>query len=147
MHFNFDPTLQNQWVQDQRFPATPGMVDLVNAVDAAGCTVVGLTGRNDTQKDATIGNLRKVGYQGFTDSLYFTKWVSGSTPGATRPWFAGTPCEDGVCTTTEYKSITRDHVEDLGYDVVANLGDQFSDLNGGHADEAVKLPNPTYYLP
>ena len=147
MHFNFNPTLQNQWVQDQRFPATPGMVDLVNAVGAAGCTIVGLTGRNDTQKDATLANLGKLGYQGFTDGLYFTKWVSGTTPGAARPWFAGTPCEDGVCTTTEYKSITRAHVEDLGYDVVANLGDQFSDLNGGHADEAVKLPNPTYYLP
>ncbi len=30
---------------------------------------------------------------------------------------------------------------------MANFGDQFSDLIGGHADRAVKLPNPTYYLP
>ena len=30
MHFNFDPTLQDIYVQDQRFPATPGMVDFVN---------------------------------------------------------------------------------------------------------------------
>jgi hypothetical protein len=42
----------------------------------------------------------------------------------------------------------RKHVEkDLGYDIVANFGDQFSDLVGGHADRQVKLPNPTYYLP
>ena len=58
-----------------------------------------------------------------------------------------TPCEDGVCTTTEYKSLTRAHVQQLGYRVVANFGDQFSDLLGGHAERAVKLPNPTYYLP
>ena len=148
MHFNFDPVLQDQqWVQPEKFPATPGMTAVVNAVDAAGCTVVGLTGRNDTQKAATLGNLAKVGYHGFSSPLYFTKWVSGSTPGSTRPWMTGTPCADGVCTTTEYKSLTRAHVEDLGYDVVGNLGDQFSDLLGGHADRAVKLPNPTYYLP
>jgi hypothetical protein len=48
------------------------------------------------------------------------------------------------CTTIEYKSQTRKHVEkDLGYDIVANFGD----LIGGHADRQVKLPNPTYYLP
>ena len=28
-----------------------------------------------------------------------------------------------------------------------NVGDQFSDLQGGYADKALKLPNPTYYLP
>ena len=28
MHFNFDPVLQNEWVQDQRFPATPSMATL-----------------------------------------------------------------------------------------------------------------------
>lgn len=53
-----------------------------------------------------------------------------------------------TCTTVEYKANTRKHIEqDLGYDVVLNIGDQFSDLIGGYADRAVKLPNPTYYLP
>jgi predicted secreted acid phosphatase len=148
MKFVFDPVVQDRdWVQPQRFPATPGMVGLVDRVVAAGCTVVGVTGRNDTQKAASLGNLSKVGYQGFTDPLYFTKWKSGTVP-TDRPWLAGTPCEDGVCTTIEYKSLTRKHiVDDLGYDVVANFGDQYSDLIGGHADRTVKLPNPTYYLP
>ena len=32
MHFVFDPTVQDQqWVQPQRFPATPGMVSFANA--------------------------------------------------------------------------------------------------------------------
>lgn len=148
MKFVFDPAVQDRdWVQPQRFPATPGMVDLVAAARAAGCTIVGLTGRNDTQKAATVGNLAKVGYVGFTDPLYFTKWKSGTVP-TDRPWLADTPCADGVCTTIEYKSLTRKHVaDDLRYDVVANVGDQFSDLIGGYADRQVKLPNPTYYLP
>ena len=34
-----------------------------------------------------------------------------------------------------------------GYDIVANFGDQFSDLNGGFADQTFKVPNPMYFLP
>ena len=64
------------------FLAVPGMVDLVNSVGAAGCTVVGLTGRRDPQRDATIGNLDKVGYDYFTDANYYTKWASGAEPPA-----------------------------------------------------------------
>jgi predicted secreted acid phosphatase len=144
MHFNFDPVLQNMWVQNGLFPATPGMPALVNAVGDAGCTVFGLTGRNDAQKDATLQNLANVGYRAFTADHYFTKWVSGAQPPAYVDCLAdGNPS----CSTIEYKSSTRAHIEDLGYDIVANFGDQFSDLIGGYADRAVKLPNPTYYLP
>ncbi len=39
------------------------------------------------------------------------------------------------------------HRVDLGYDIVANFGDQFSDLNGGFADRTFKMPNPMYFLP
>ena len=35
----------------------------------------------------------------------------------------------------------------LGYDIVANFGDQFSDLNGGFADKTFKMPNPNYFMP
>jgi predicted secreted acid phosphatase len=147
MHFNFDPVLQDtDWVQPQRFPATPGMVGLVNAVGDAGCSVVGLTGRRDPQRAATLGNLQKVGYEPFTDELYFTKWASGATP--SQEIYGGTPCyPTGGCTTIEYKSAARAYVERQGYRIIANFGDQFSDLIGGHARRTYKLPNPTYYLP
>ena len=147
MHFVFDPVVQDtQWVQPQKFLATPGMVSLVNDAAAAGCTLIGLTGRNDNQKAATLGNLAKVGYTGFTAGNYFTKWVSGSTPPS---YVTANDCAKfPSCSTIEYKSTVRKHVEqDLGYDVVANFGDQYSDLIGGYADRVVKLPNPMYYLP
>ena len=147
MHFVFDPVVQDRdWVQPGNFPATPGMVEFVNDAASAGCTLVGLTGRNNDQKAATLANLAKVGYQGFTDDLYFTKWTSAQTPPS---WFTAADCVAyPKCTTIEYKSTTRRHVvEDLGFDVVANFGDQYSDLIGGYADRAVKLPNPMYYLP
>lgn len=141
MGFHFDPELQDVWVQNGLFPATPGMVDLVNTVDDAGCTIVGLTGRNATQEKATIANLEDVGYTGFTAENYYTEWVDeGDRPGYID-------CAEGECTRVEYKSQTRAHVEDQGYRIIANFGDQFSDLLGGHANRAIKLPNPTYYLP
>jgi len=144
MKFNFDPALQDVWVQDQRFPATPGMVKLVNKIHRAGCTVVGITGRNDNQRAATIGNLKNLGYRGFTEANYYTKWTAtGDQPSYIT-------CAAAKCTTIEYKSQTRKHVESRaggGYRIIANFGDQFSDLIGGHADRTVKLPNPTYYLP
>ena len=56
-------------------------------------------------------------------------------------------CAAASCTTVEFKAGTRKHLEDTGYDIALNVGDQWSDLQGGSADHTVKLPNPTYYLP
>jgi predicted secreted acid phosphatase len=146
MHFNFNPAEQDVWVQDQRFPAVPSMVGLGAVAQKYGCTIVGLTGRNDDQKAATLGNLAKVGYTGFTAANYYTKWTGVGA--SQQPSYI--TCAAAKCTTIEYKSQTRAHVESAaggGYDIVANFGDQFSDLIGGSADRTVKLPNPTYYLP
>jgi len=146
MHFNYNPALQDVWVQDKLFPATPGMVSLVNAANKAGCTLIGLTGRNDNQKSATLGNLSDVGYTGFTEPNYYTKWTGVGD--SQQPSYIS--CATAKCTTIEYKSQTRAHVETASggdYTILANFGDQFSDLIGGHALVPIKLPNPTYYLP
>jgi hypothetical protein len=146
MHFTFNPAEQDVWVQAQKFPATPSMVSLVSVAKKAGCTIIGLTGRNDNQKAATIANLTKVGYSGFTAPNYYTKWT-GVGP-SQQPSYV--TCAAVKCTTIEFKSQTRAHIESKAggrYDIVANFGDQFSDLIGGSARHAVKLPNPTYYLP
>lgn len=143
MHFNFDPALQNVYVQDQRFPATPAMVAFVTEAAEIGYTVFGLTGRNDAQKTATLGNLTKDGYTDFTADRFYTKWTGTGT--SVQPSYI--TCALARCTTVEYKSQTRKHIESLGYDIKLNVGDQFSDLQGGYADDTIKLPNPTYYLP
>ena len=144
MHFNFDPTLQNTWVQEQRFPATPGMVSFVDQAVKLGYTVFGVTGRNDDQKTATLANLTKVGYgTNFTADKFYTKWTGVGA--SQQPSYI--TCATVKCTTVEYKAGTRAHIEALGYTIVLNVGDQWSDLMGGHAKKVLKLPNPTYYLP
>jgi predicted secreted acid phosphatase len=151
MHFNFDPALQNTWVQEGRFPATPKMPGVVAAAAKAGCRIVGLTGRNNAQRVATLDNLARLyhdrhGNPWFKSAYYFTKWTSSDTPPAYVD--CGLDGNPASCSTIDYKASTRKHVQRrLGLHIVANFGDQFSDLVGGSSDRAVKLPNPTYYLP
>ena len=141
MHFVYNPDRQNDWVQQKLFPATPGMTGLVKKAQQLGFAIIGITGRSDAQKQASIENVTEVGYTGFTSDNYYTKWAAGQQPSYIT-------CATSSCTTVEYKAGTRKHLEkDLGYDVVLNVGDQWSDLQGGYADHVQKLPNPTYYLP
>jgi predicted secreted acid phosphatase len=142
MHFNFDPALQNVWVQGKKFPKVPGMKQVVRSAAKGGCTIVGITGRSADQRRATIQNLNKY-YSGlFKQKYFFTKWADGQQPKYIT-------CEVAdACTRMEFKSQTRAHVEKkFDVHIIANFGDQFSDLLGGSADKPVKLPNPTYYLP
>ena len=50
------------------------------------------------------------------------------------------------CVSAVARDGQRAYVESLGYDIVANFGDQFSDLDGGFADKTFKMPNPNYYV-
>jgi len=89
-----------------------------------------------------------IGHGGFTDGL-FTKPPIGSYPSyLDTPEFCGPFIDTGrSCPTIQYKSGTRAYIESQGYDIVADMGDQFSDLEGGFADRVFKMPNPNYYLP
>jgi predicted secreted acid phosphatase len=152
----YNPATNATYVLDQKFPAVPGMVDLVTTAEREGYAVFFLTGRGAAQEQATLGNLTADGVgvdAGFPkpttlpngeDGL-FTKPAVADYPDYLKNACAADP--NGSCTTIHYKSATRAHIESLGYDIVANFGDQYSDLKGGYADRTFKLPNPNYYLP
>jgi predicted secreted acid phosphatase len=84
-----------------------------------------VTGRPPEIAGITALNLVNEGYDKGWDGLY------------TKPTSSG---------TQQFKSSTRASIEQRGYDIVANIGDQESDLDGGHADRAFKLPNPFYFI-
>jgi predicted secreted acid phosphatase len=152
----FNPATNGQFVTDQRFPAVPGMVEMVQQAANEGYAIFFLTGRGAGQEAATLGNLTSdgvgvdAGYPAPTtlnngeDGL-FTKPAVANYPPYLQAACAGDP--NGSCTTVHYKSATRAHIESLGYDIVGNFGDQFSDLEGGFADKTFKMPNPNYFLP
>ena len=118
------------------FPAVPGMLNLEAKAEAKGYTVFFLTGRPESQRAPTEANLTDAGFD-FADANVFLKDNAS-------PWLAS--CAP-TCTRVQYKSLTRQHIESLGFDIVANLGDQFSDLDGGFSDRTFKIPNPMYFLP
>jgi hypothetical protein len=152
----YNPTTNAAYVNAQSFVAVPGMVALANRAAAKGYAVFFLTGRPASQEGVTLGNLTSdgigvdAGYPQPTtlndgeDGL-FTKPPVVDYPAYLQSACAGDP--NGSCTTVHYKSATRAHIESLGYDIVANFGDQFSDLKGGSADRTFKMPNPNYFLP
>src|SRR4029078_12326601 len=57
----FNPTTNGQFVTDQRFPAVPGMVAMVNKAKVGGSPVFFLTGRGAPQETAPLGNLTSDG--------------------------------------------------------------------------------------
>ena len=158
--FNFGPVaapVANQltnadFVNQQLFPAVPGMVDMVSQAAAEEYAIFFLTGRPTSQAPATLGNLGADGTG--VDAGYPVPTQLFTKPPKTdyvtqAPWLL--PCINDTatgCNTDDYKTLTRKHIEqDLGFDIVANFGDQFSDLNGGFSDKTFKMPNPNYFLP
>ena len=169
-NWDFNPSTNGTFVTEERFPATPGMVEMVNQAAELGYAVFFLTGRPQSQFDATLGNLTgsdaigvNAGYPTPT-----TIDVNGSLPGGTQPGLFTKPpigsyppyldqaefCGPSIhatpavsCPTIQYKSGVRAYIESQGYEIVGNFGDQFSDLIGGFADKTFKMPNPNYYLP
>lgn len=163
-NWDYNPGTNGTFVTEQRFPATPGMVAMVSEAAADGYAVFFITGRPTAQEAATLGNLTTdgtgvdAGYPvpttislpggGTLDGL-FTKPSVGSYPDyLNKPEFcAAAIAAAKSCPTIQYKSGTRAYIESLGYTIVADFGDQYSDLLGGFTLKTFKLPNPNYYLP
>lgn len=136
--FAYNPTTNAAYVEAEKMSAVFGMPDVVKWARSHGYSIFYITGRPEAQRAATAGNLGKVGYDvPATDHLFLKN-------AANPPSYL--PC-GSTCNTIEYKSGTRAHIESLGYDVVADIGDQYSDLSGGHTDKTFKMPNPMYFLP
>jgi acid phosphatase len=95
---------------------------------AKGVAVIFITGRPDKQRDATILNLVHERFEGWTELR-------------TRP------DRDDLPNVQTYKTAERTKVEAEGYTIIANVGDQISDLEGEHSGCHFKVPNPFYFIP
>jgi predicted secreted acid phosphatase len=101
-------------------------LDFFNAANAKRVAVFFITARKETQRVVTEKNLRAAGYDG---------------------WARLTLLPDGDKRTSQaYKSAARAEIVKEGYTIIANIGDQLSDLAGGSAECTFKLPNPFYFI-
>ena len=107
---------------------------------------------------AVAATLRLFGYARDHGSPSSSSPAAARSCGASRPPTSGAPAtaatsglrmrpDDQPASRRDgWKARTRRALRRRGYRIVVNLGDQRSDLDGGHALRAVKLPNPMYVI-
>jgi hypothetical protein len=129
-NWDYNPTTNADFVTNERFPAVPGMVAMVDQAKAEGYVIIVITGRPPAP-DLTFTKPAVLDYPLYLKTACAVEISAGKS-----------------CTTDHYKAATRGYIESsLGYDIVANFGDQFSDFTGGFEDRTFKMPNPNYFLP
>lgn len=101
-------------------PATRPVLALARQAKAAGAAVIFVTARPLIIQPETSGNLTDVGYP--VDGLYLRGFFDFSSNQA-------------------MKTADRTKIEKAGYTIVANIGNNDSDLAGGHAERTFKLPD------
>jgi hypothetical protein len=140
-NFVYNPTTNAAFVNADVFPAVYYMPSLVRRAAHDGYAIFYLTGRAESQRAGTVANLVSAGYAAPDADHLFMRNKDADAP-------AYVPCDatPPYCTTDQYKSMTRAHIESLGDQIVANFGDQYSDLSLGHEKRAYKLPNPMYFI-
>jgi HAD superfamily, subfamily IIIB (Acid phosphatase) len=113
---------------EQDLPAIPQTRGLYRFARRHHVAVFFITGRRASVRTTTIANLHREGYGGGLNVKL-------------RPTHQRASRYDGWKARTRRKIIAR------GYRILANIGDQRSDLDGGAALRAFKLPNPMYVIP
>lgn len=103
------------------------MLATYQAARAAGVTVFFITGRREPRRAGTERNLREAG---------FAEWGE----------VVLRPIDGQRGQASAYKSGERARIEAMGYTIIANIGDQQSDLDGGHAERTFLVPNPYYIV-
>lgn len=137
-NFSANPSTFAAFVNSASFPATPRMVELHHYARTLGYRTFFVTERPQSQFPGTVTDLADVGYDAVPVSWYVFKDYTNDT------WLA--PCAPN-CTPTQYRTLTRQYLKSQGNLVVANIGDQPSDLAGGGANKTFAIPNPMYYVP
>lgn len=126
MDFGYIPDLWDAWVANHHAPAIEPVLTVYRQAQRLGIEVFFITGRREKDRPGTESNLRAAGYGEYVQ-LYL------------KP-------DDFQEPTQVFKTATREKIAGEGWTIIANLGDQQSDLDGGAAERTFKLPNPFYLI-
>lgn len=113
-----------RWVEEANAPAIESVRELYRTARRLGVGVFLITGRPERARGATERNLRAIGCADYAALL-----CKG---------------DDGRGTSAAFKTEARRRLFGEGWAIIANIGDQESDLAGGFAERTFKLPNPFY---
>lgn len=127
----YDPSGFRAWAMTGECPAIPAILGLFSKLVNSGFKVFLVTGRDEERLgQVTIENLHNQGFVDYERLILRTAAYKGQ--GAVA-----------------YKSAIRKQlVEEEGYRIWGNVGDQWSDLQGDYlGNRTFKLPNPMYFVP
>lgn len=82
-------------------------------------------------REATMANLNAAGYVDLKDDQLILRSKAS--------------CAIKLDTVVDFKAPERAKIE-KDYEIIANVGDQWSDLNGGFSEKNFKVPNPFYFI-
>lgn len=122
--FGYRPVSWVPWVRSGQAPAIAPALGIYRTARQLGIAVIILTGRTEGDRPGTEANLRAVGVE---------EWVALQFE-----------AEGATSNTGLFKAAWRERLTAEGWTIIANIGDQESDLAGGFAERNFKLPNPLY---
>jgi acid phosphatase len=115
------------WEISKQATALKPTLAVFELAKASGVAVFFVTGRREGAelRDATEQNLREKGYDGWKKLIM-------------RPVESKGP-------VSAYKAAERAGIA-KDFTIILNMGDQQSDLDGGYAEKAYRVPNPFYFI-
>jgi predicted secreted acid phosphatase len=124
----YDGGINAQCVTAYDAPAIKPVLSLFKRAKELKVKVFFITGRPEPIREGTLKNLKAAGYTGKNE---LTLLPAGYDKDSLVP----------------YKSGARKKIQKRGFKILANVGDQQSDLKGGFSERTYKLPNLIYLTP
>lgn len=126
--FGYNEPRFDAWIQKAETPPIPSTLELYRYARSRKVACFFITGRTEEDRPATEKDLRHGGYEDWS-GLYLK------------------PSEYKEHSIVPFKSGVRKELSEQGYQILVNIGDQMSDLEGGYSESVFKLPNPMYFIP
>lgn len=122
--FGYLPAVWDRWASTAGAAAIAPVQEIYATAVKHDVAVIFITARPESQREMTERNLRQAGYTTWEKAFF----KSGDSHG----------------TSQDYKTGVRRQLTAEGWTIIANVGDQETDLLGGYAERTFKLPNPFY---
>ena len=125
--FTYSPATDSASIEECTQPVIQPVKDLYLALQRMGYSTAVITGRSESQRDATVACLTR---NGITDWESLVMKPSGSTMAAST-----------------YKAQARRALIREGWRIGPSIGDQVSDMSYGSLAHGFLIPNPMYLTP
>jgi acid phosphatase len=117
----------NCWIKKASAPAIGPTLNLYRTARHLGFAVFFVSARHESERKATEQNLRNAVYRNWSGLILMPHGKTFSS-------------------VAIFKVAERRKLTEQGWTIVANIGDQPTDLEGGYAEHTFLLPNPFYRI-